>query len=203
MASSLVCSLPSLPRPSGRLKGPGRAGGAPRGIAVAALWRGGVAFASSPDDSMVQVVRNAALKREGAADDVIAALDAMQEAAGQPVDKSLIEGKWELVFSSSIGKVPLVKGYMPVQEIITFEGLGAENGFIRLDTDVLFGLTMSMYPGDVFNWDAERAELEFNFRKREGGEPSALKSWAFFYGDGEVLAARSSGTGLNVLRRAG
>ena len=70
MASSLVCSLPSLPRPSGRLQGPKRVGGAPRGIAVAALWRGGVAFASSPDDSMVQVVRNAALKREGAADDV-------------------------------------------------------------------------------------------------------------------------------------
>ena len=39
---------------------------------------------------------------------------------------SAVEGQWELVFSSAIQRVPVLKGYMPVKEIITLDKVRAQ-----------------------------------------------------------------------------
>jgi hypothetical protein len=48
------------------------------------------------------------------------------ERAGAAVAASAVEGQWELVFSSAIQRVPVLKGYMPVKEIITLDKVRAQ-----------------------------------------------------------------------------
>jgi hypothetical protein len=62
-------------------------------------------------------------------------------------------------------------------------------------------MTLSMLPGDMFEWDAAASALSFNFRKKAGQPPTDVKTWAFIMEADGVMAARSSGTGLNVLRK--
>jgi hypothetical protein len=69
------------------------------------------------------------------------------EQAGVPVAASAVEGKWELVFSSSMQKVPLLKGYMPVREIITFDQVRLPaSSHRRLDATPLSGSFSCKHP---------------------------------------------------------
>jgi len=91
-----------------------------------------------------------------------------------------------------------MKKRYPIRGII--QQVGSADGFIRLDTDVLW-MRLSMLPGDVYEWDEASSKLSFNFRKKEGEPPTDVKSWSFIMEADGVMAARSSGTGLNVLRK--
>mmetsp|Transcript_37795 Transcript_37795/g.52483 ORF Transcript_37795/g.52483 Transcript_37795/m.52483 type:complete len:209 (+) Transcript_37795:132-758(+) len=148
-----------------------------------------------------KIVDDCALKRKGDAKEVIKAMENLEEMHNEVIVPFEFNGRWELVFSSSIANVPFLNGFMPVKEIVTFSKVNEPGGFIRLDTDVLGIMSFSRLPGDVLEWDGAKEKLSFNLRSKDGEAPSSVKSWTFFHAEGDVLAARSSGTGLNLLRR--
>ena len=58
-----------------------------------------------------------------------------------------------------------------------------------------------MLQGDTFRWDETKSSLTFNMKMGVNGEVKKIKSWDMLYCSDTCLVARSSGTGLNVLRR--
>ena len=120
-----------------------------------------------------------------------------------PPPQDQVEGVWELVFSTFVQGVPLINGYLPVQEYITVSF--AERA-MSLETTLIRALPrdwqpkFKIYPGDVFLWDAQTAELTFNLRVRPDAAPKEVKSWQVLYADSAHLLVRS-GTGYNLMKR--
>merc|ERR1711920_1214944 len=100
----------------------------------------------------------------------------------------------ELVFSSAIAWVPFVGGYMPNREIIHFRFEGARQMELLVDT-LPFVPRMSII-GEDCAYDSATATISYRVRGK-----TASSTWRVLYADGEVLAAVSSVTGLNVARR--
>ena len=133
-----------------------------------------------------------------------AAATLIEEAEGytRPT-KEQVDGTWYLAFSSGLSALPVLEGYMPVDEAITIDFEGSS---ISLSTDILPGLgdaspNFEMLQGDTFRWDETKSSLTFNMKMGVNGEVKKIKSWDMLYCSDTCLVARSSGTGLNVLRR--
>ena len=132
--------------------------------------------------------------------------DALEDGSATKPEASLVDGTWYLAYTSSLETLPVLEGYMPVDEriFIDFEGEG-----ISLVTKVLPQFigrnapTFTIKPGDTFKWDADAATLTFNLSGSESGGVKPIKSWKMLFASETTLVARSSGTGLNVLRRVG
>ena len=52
--------------------------------------------------------------------------------------------------------------------------------------------------GDELTWDADGSTLSYRIRS---DQPKPLSTWRILYADAELVAARSSVTGLNVIKR--
>ncbi len=155
------------------------------------------------DDSQKRVsdiLQKCAKDRSAKALDVISILENLEKKdTFQGNDLAVaIDGKFELIFSSAVANIPLIGnmlgGYMPNREIITFD---LENKKMSLVVELLPFLPPINVHGDslVLNDDAT---LEYTVRGKEGKPPS---QWKILYADDDTVAARSSVTGLNVIRR--
>ena len=123
----------------------------------------------------------------------------VSQSATKFIDRNLVEGKFELVFSSAVAGIPFIgkilDGYMPNREIITFDFDSKE---MSLVVELLpFLPTIDIYGADL-KWDEQDAVLEYTVRGKEETSPS---QWDMLFADDNVVAARSSVTGLNVIWR--
>ena len=140
------------------------------------------------------------MDRKATALDVTELLESLEEQQPPPsVPKEFLEGTFELVFSSAVKELPFVgmfyDGYMPSKEIMNFNFTAGE---MTLTVETLPLMPQIDIVGDKLTWDPEKATLSYIIEGREEMPPS---TWQILYASEHVLAARSSVTGLNVVRR--
>ena len=157
------------------------------------------------DARAAELVDQCALRGGVPADDVLHALAKLEaRRVGATVDAALFgstEGgaaAWELVFASAVVELPVVGpllgGYLPNRETLCWD-LSA--GRLELEIELLPFLPRVRVNGEELTWDGAAQTLTYRVEERP---PSV---WTVFYANQKagVLAARSSVTGLNVIRR--
>lgn len=106
---------------------------------------------------------------------------------------------WELVFSSSAAELPLLgqlwKGYLPNEEILRWDLARSELDLRIVLQPWLPAITIK---GRDLVWDAGTSRLTYCVK--EQGPPS---TWQIIFADAQagIIAARSSVTGVNVIKR--
>lgn len=151
------------------------------------------------------IITRCALQRDAPAAEVIAALEAIEAAPAD--DGPNLSGRacatdlsgqqtWELVFSSAAAKLPLLDGYMPNEERLTWD-LEAQRLELEIETLPLAFVPKIRIVGEGLRWDEAAQTLTYTV----GSKPPS--EWRVLWLDraNGVLAARSSVTGLNVIRR--
>ena len=106
--------------------------------------------------------------------------------------------EWDLVFSSAVAELPLVGGllggYLPNRETLRWD---LEARALELEIELLPFAPAVRLEGRELRWDAEAQALTYRVNERP---PS---TWTLLFADAEagVIAARSSVTGLAIIRR--
>jgi len=118
------------------------------------------------------------------------------EKASKKQTLAAVEGRWELIFSTSFGS-----GYLPVAEIFTT--LPSE-GIARIDT------TWGPLPlGSILgasDWDEKTSTVTFTFNEIKLGPISIPKqqdpkTYNFFWMNDELALAKSSAGGITLLKK--
>ena len=173
----------------------GQGGGVARG-AVAAVAAAAGKGDTPPAD--VEVLRRAAQgERAPGAPSVPEVAEAMARLAeggpSAPVPRELVEGRFELVYSTLLRKLPLVDwGYMPTKEIMDWD-LEAEE--MRLAIETLPFVPELNVLGAGLRYDETTSTLSYRVKEK----PES--TWRVFYADAGLFAADSSKTGLCLVRR--
>ena len=106
-------------------------------------------------------------------------------------------GRFELVFSSGVANLPLVgrilNGYLPNNEIVEFN---PEEGFMTLDVETLPFLPTISIKGNELQWNQESAVLSYVIEGKD-----KRSEWKVLYAEDSMVAAKSSVTGLNIIKR--
>ena len=176
-----------------------------------ALWRGelggeggegGGATSGGVGDGAARAVVRCALTRGEVGPAVLAALEELERraaaadglAASVAAEPADLGGTWELVFSSAAAKLPLLDGYMPNRELLEWDVRG---GQLRLTIETLPFLPPVRVTGEALEWDGAEQALRYTVGEKPRSE------WRLLFLDREsgVIAARSSVTGLNIIRR--
>jgi len=146
---------------------------------------------SSPEE----VVRMASL---GASEglktkEVLAAMESLEEAP-RPAKQAVVEGTYELVFTSALAGVPFLDGFMPTREILTFDF--EQKREMSLVVETLPFLPPVTVIGEKCSFDEAAGLIKYTVK---GKDKESV--WRVIYADEDVLAARSNVTGLNIARR--
>lgn len=121
---------------------------------------------------------------------VLEALDVLRASRPYAPTADSFEGTWELVFTSSLASVPFLDGYMPNKELLVWD---LERGVLDLEVATLPFVPKIAIRGEQLHF--EDSKLTYVV----GGKPPS--TWDVFHADGDVIAADSSATGTNVIRR--
>mmetsp|Transcript_43163 Transcript_43163/g.101449 ORF Transcript_43163/g.101449 Transcript_43163/m.101449 type:complete len:244 (+) Transcript_43163:101-832(+) len=156
------------------------------------------ASAAKPADvsNAVSIVRRAADgPRSGISGKRVEAALLAMEASPPPGDIPAVnvEGLHSLVYSSAIVDVPFVAGYMPTKEDLLFD---FREKRMQLSISTLPFLPEFDVIGENCSYDEEEKVIRYTLRGKD-----KVSEWQVLYADGEVLAARSNVTGLNICRR--
>eukprot|EP00186_Timspurckia_oligopyrenoides_P000444 CAMPEP_0182444124 /NCGR_PEP_ID=MMETSP1172-20130603/2674_1 /TAXON_ID=708627 /ORGANISM="Timspurckia oligopyrenoides, Strain CCMP3278" /LENGTH=229 /DNA_ID=CAMNT_0024639611 /DNA_START=1090 /DNA_END=1779 /DNA_ORIENTATION=+ len=146
----------------------------------------------------VEIIENVIDEKSVPPHRVMEALDALQHEYRMKVAPSDVDGFYQLLWTSGLIKVPILRGKMPVYETVEIRGVGEAQGCLELRTTVV-GPMKSRVPStdEYWHWDAESQVLEFSMKK---GKPA--KTWEFFYSNDTMLLVQSSSfTGFNILKR--
>ena len=144
---------------------------------------------------VASVLTQCAIRRDIPAASILRALEAVEaKPAGLPVSNDDLAGTWELIFSSAAARVPFVNGYMPNRELLTWD-LDARRLDLAIETLPL--LPSIKVVGQHLTFDQVEQTLTYTVGKK----PESRWSILFFARDEGVIAARSSVTGLNIIRR--
>ena len=128
------------------------------------------------------------------------------------IPKDLVTGAFELIFSSSVANLPVVgflcKGYMPNREIISFDfdDEKGRGGKLKLDVETIPNVIPTItIIGDDLMYNEETNTISYKVRKndKKDGASSDVKTseWKILYATDKIVAAKSSVTGYNVIRR--
>ena len=159
---------------------------APRGISAASGTGDDVSDA-------INLINQCANDRSAKPDDVVAALAVLRAERPRPPTRESFGGVWELVWNDKIAKVPMINGYMPNKEVLTWD---LERGVLELTVATLPLLPEIKICGE--NLTYEDGVLTYNVG---GDKPPS--TWDVFHAEDGVVCAESSATGLNVIRRIG
>lgn len=145
-----------------------------------------------------QLLSECIATRSTSADQVIQELQKLDNLTDPPkIAQSNVVGKFELVFSSGVANLPLVgkilNGYLPNREIIEFN---PEEGFMTLDVETLPFLPIISIKGSNLQWNQESAVLSYIIEGKD-----KRSEWKVLYADDAMVAAKSSVTGLNIIKR--
>ena len=149
---------------------------------------------SSSDDAAALLVRSAC-HRDVAAAQVLRVLEAVERRTlGLPITEADLDGHFELIFASAAARLPLLDGYMPNREFLAWDFAA---GRLDLEIETLPFLPTIKVVGEGLTWDAATQTLSYTVGKKP---PS---TWSILFMDDQagVVAARSSVTGLNLIRR--
>ena len=138
----------------------------------------------------ITLVNTCARDRSAAPDEMLAALDILRAERPRPPTRNSFGGTWELVWNDKIAKVPLVNGYMPNKELLTWNLKG---GVLDLSVETIPFLPEIKIRGE--NLTYANSVLTYTVGDKS---PS---TWDVFHADGDVVCAVSSATGVNVIRR--
>mmetsp|Transcript_22366 Transcript_22366/g.26944 ORF Transcript_22366/g.26944 Transcript_22366/m.26944 type:complete len:106 (+) Transcript_22366:1-318(+) len=97
----------------------------------------------------------------------------------------------------------LLNGYMPNREIITFDFAKEKQQMSLIVETLPFLPTIDIY-GDDLQWDEATSTIEYTVRRKHNNsstESNKKSTWKILYADQDIVAAKSSVTGLNVIRR--
>ena len=128
------------------------------------------------------------------------------------IPKDLVTGAFELIFSSSVANLPVVgflcKGYMPNREIISFDfDEDGKRGKLKLDVETIPNVIPTItIIGDDLMYNEETNTISYKVRKnnkKDGSTSSDVKTseWKILFATDKIVAAKSSLTGYNVIRR--
>ena len=160
--------------------------------------RGRTATSAALDDESDAVamamttVTRCARDRSTGSEETIKALDILRAERPRPPTRDSFGGTWELVWNDKIAKVPLINGYMPNKEVLTWD---LERGVLDLTVETLPLVPSIKIRGE--NLTYADGVLTYTV----GGK--APSTWDVFHADGDVVCAVSSATGVNVIRRIG
>ena len=155
--------------------------------------RRGISAASSKGDDVsgaINVINACARDRRAKPDDVVAALEVLRAERPRPPTRDSFGGTWELVWNDKLAKVPVVNGYMPNRETLTWD---LDAGVLDLRVETLPFLPEIKIRGE--NLTYADGILTYTVGDKN---PS---TWDVFHADGDVVCAVSSATGVNVIRR--
>ena len=141
-------------------------------------------------DTAIACINGCARDRSQKPDDVVAALAVLRAERPRPPTRDSFGGTWELVWNDKLAKVPVVNGYMPNRETLTWD---LDAGVLDLRVETLPFLPEIKIRGDGLSY----ADGELNYTV--GDKPPS--TWDVFHAADGVVCAESSATGLNVIRR--
>ena len=142
-------------------------------------------------DTAIACINQCANDRSQKPDDVVAALAVLRAERPRPPTRDSFGGTWELVWNDKLAKVPVVNGYMPNRETLTWD---LDAGVLDLRLKTLPLLPEIKIRGDNLTYE-EDGVLKYYV----GDKPPS--TWDVFHAADGVVCAESSATGLNVLRR--
>ena len=159
----------------------------PRAIAIA------MCSAAARFDATA-VLAQAADDRSAPAAEVIRALKEIECAPPPAATAEDLSGRWELVFSTAAAKLPLIDGYMPNREVLEWD-LAARR--LKLEIETLPLLPKVRVVGEELTFDAASQTLTYSVKQKPPSQ------WRVLHVDraNGLLAARSSVTGLNLIRK--
>eukprot|EP00293_Proteomonas_sulcata_P008149 CAMPEP_0184307054 /NCGR_PEP_ID=MMETSP1049-20130417/15896_1 /TAXON_ID=77928 /ORGANISM="Proteomonas sulcata, Strain CCMP704" /LENGTH=142 /DNA_ID=CAMNT_0026619449 /DNA_START=194 /DNA_END=619 /DNA_ORIENTATION=+ len=135
-----------------------------------------------------EIVQRASVKTiEGSL--VLSALENLEKEApsvGKISDGDLA-GEYELVFSSALVKIPIINGFMPNKEIITFD---LELKRLSLVIETLPFLPAITIIGQDLQWDPEASRLTYKIQPKANSKPRPPSTWTVFYADEGVTSQR-------------
>ena len=140
----------------------------------------------------IACINQCANDRSQKPDDVVAALAVLRAERPRPPTRESFGGVWELVWNDKIAKVPLINGYMPNKEVLTWD---LERGELDLRVETLPFLPEIKIRGE--NLVYADGVLSYTVGNK------APSTWDVFHAEDGVVCAESSATGLNVIRRIG
>ena len=155
--------------------------------------RRGINAASRTGDDVldaINVINKCARDRSAKPDDVVAALAVLRAERPRPPTPESFGGVWELVWNDKLAKVPVVNGYMPNRETLTWD---LDAGVLDLRVETLPLLPEIKIRGDGLTY----ADGVLTYTV--GSKPPS--TWDVFHAADGVVCAESSATGLNVIRR--
>ena len=140
------------------------------------------------------VLAQAADDRSAPAAEVIRALKEIECAPPPAATAEDLSGRWELVFSTAAAKLPLIDGYMPNREVLEWD-LAARR--LKLEIETLPLLPKVRVVGEELTFDAASQTLTYSVKQKPPSQ------WRVLHVDraNGLLAARSSVTGLNLIRK--
>ena len=139
---------------------------------------------------VITTVTRCAIDRSAAPEEILKALDILRAERPRPPSRDSFGGKWELVWNDKIANVPLINGYMPNKEVLTWD---LERGVLDLRVETLPLLPEIKIRGE--NLTYADGVLTYTVGDK------APSTWDVFHADGDVVCAVSSATGVNVIRR--
>ena len=140
----------------------------------------------------IACINACARDRSAKPDDVVAALEVLRAERPRPPTRDSFGGTWELVWNDKIARVPLINGYMPNKEVLTWD---LERGVLDLRVETLPFLPEIKIRGENLTYAG--GVLTYTVGDK------APSTWDVFHADGDVVCAVSSATGVNVIRRIG
>jgi len=150
------------------------------------------AITSDAVETSIACINACARDRSAKPDDVVAALAVLRAERPRPPTRDSFGGTWELVWNDKLAKVPVVNGYMPNRETLTWD---LERGELDLRVETLPFLPEIKIRGENLTYDD--GALKYTV----GDKPPS--TWDVFHAADGVVCAESSATGLNVIRRIG
>ena len=160
--------------------------------------RGSTALSAALNDEndavamAITTVTRCTIDRSTGPEEMLEALDILRAARPRPPSRDSFGGTWELVWNDKIARVPLINGYMPNKEVLTWD---LERGVLDLTVATLPLVPSIKIRGE--NLTYEDGVLTYNVGNK------APSTWDVFHADGDVVCAVSSATGVNVIRRIG
>ena len=148
------------------------------------------AITSDAVETSIACINACARDRSAKPDDVVAALAVLRAERPRPPTRDSFGGTWELVWNDKLAKVPVVNGYMPNRETLTWD---LERGELDLRVETLPFLPEVKIRGE--NLVYADGVLKYTVGNK------APSTWDVFHAADGVVCAESSATGLNVIRR--
>ena len=140
----------------------------------------------------IATVNRCTRDRSTGPEETIRALDILRAERPRPPSRNSFGGTWELVWNDKIAKVPVINGYMPNKELLTWD---LERGVLDLTVETLPLVPSIKIRGE--NLTYADGVLTYTVGNK------APSTWDVFHADGDVVCAVSSATGVNVIRRIG